>query len=169
MPHSTSSGGDLIWRPTRMAIYARDSWCCAVCAWRPQRVSILLDYVSRIIQDRAPTRALDGRRITRGLTLDHVVPCSRGGSNGPENLVTMCLACNSAKQARTLREYASEAMRAAKPRLRRPLDRRLGRELCSLLYPGWYEAHQRRKRRSRAGLIQSADSFFSSIPQQRAA
>lgn len=31
------------------------------------------------------------------LTLDHVVPLAHGGSNGAENLQTMCRSCNHAK------------------------------------------------------------------------
>lgn len=36
------------------------------------------------------------------LTLDHVVPLSRGGSNTAENLVTACRSCNSSKGAKVL-------------------------------------------------------------------
>lgn len=41
---------------------------------------------------------------TRGLTLDHVVPRSRGGTNTWENVVTCCVPCNSHKASRTPRE-----------------------------------------------------------------
>lgn len=36
---------------------------------------------------------------------DHVVPLSRGGSNGPENIVFACEPCNRAKHTRTLEEF----------------------------------------------------------------
>lgn len=39
------------------------------------------------------------------LTLDHVVPQSRGGSHDPENLVTACRSCNSSKGAKTPEEW----------------------------------------------------------------
>lgn len=39
------------------------------------------------------------------LTLDHIVPLSRGGANGPRNLTTACRGCNSAKNARTPGEW----------------------------------------------------------------
>lgn len=42
-----------------------------------------------------------------GTTLDHVVPLSRGGSNGPENVVPACGPCNSAKRAKYLLEWLS--------------------------------------------------------------
>ena len=38
------------------------------------------------------------------LTLDHVVPRSRGGSSGWENLVACCLRCNNVKGDRTPQE-----------------------------------------------------------------
>lgn len=38
------------------------------------------------------------------LSIDHVIPVSRGGSNDPENLVAACLPCNLQKGARTPRE-----------------------------------------------------------------
>jgi hypothetical protein len=37
MPHSRAAGGDLIWRPTRLAIYARDGWSCLICGAEPPR------------------------------------------------------------------------------------------------------------------------------------
>lgn len=39
------------------------------------------------------------------LTLDHIVPVSRGGSDDIENLVTCCHRCNSIKGARTPEEW----------------------------------------------------------------
>jgi 5-methylcytosine-specific restriction endonuclease McrA len=39
------------------------------------------------------------------LTLDHVIPDSRGGSHTPENLATCCSTCNSSKHARTPQEW----------------------------------------------------------------
>jgi 5-methylcytosine-specific restriction endonuclease McrA len=37
--------------------------------------------------------------IRRGYVVDHVMPVSLGGSNGPENLVISCQSCNSKKHA----------------------------------------------------------------------
>lgn len=52
----------------------------------------------------------DGNRcvycgLSADLTLDHVIPKSRGGSHEPENLVTACRPCNSSKGARTPEEW----------------------------------------------------------------
>ena len=37
----------------------------------------------------------------RGVTIDHVIPKSRGGSNAPANLVAACYPCNQKKADRT--------------------------------------------------------------------
>lgn len=63
----------------RLALYARDGFCCVFCG----------------------ARAEDGVQ----LTLDHVLACELGGTNAAENLVTACLSCNSAKQDKTMREW----------------------------------------------------------------
>lgn len=39
------------------------------------------------------------------LTLDHVVPRSKGGSHFPENLACACRSCNSSKKATPLKEW----------------------------------------------------------------
>lgn len=39
------------------------------------------------------------------LTLDHVIPLSRGGSEWPANCVPACLSCNSRKHDQTITEY----------------------------------------------------------------
>jgi 5-methylcytosine-specific restriction endonuclease McrA len=39
------------------------------------------------------------------LTLDHIIPKSRGGGHSVENLVTCCASCNSKKGARTPQEW----------------------------------------------------------------
>lgn len=38
-------------------------------------------------------------------TVDHVVPIARGGSNGPENIVIACAACNFSKQDKLPHEW----------------------------------------------------------------
>lgn len=41
------------------------------------------------------------------LTIDHVIPLSRGGSNSPTNLVAACLGCNQTKADRLFAEHPS--------------------------------------------------------------
>jgi 5-methylcytosine-specific restriction endonuclease McrA len=57
-------------RPTRMMIYYRDGFKCAYCG--------------KILRDHE-------------LTIDHVLPKSKGGSWSWENLVTCCVQCNRSK------------------------------------------------------------------------
>ena len=81
--HPAANGGKWCRPTTRLAIYLRDGLACVYCGAGVE----------------------DETRCT-GLTLDHVTPHSRGGSNDPSNLVTACRKCNSARQARTVREFA---------------------------------------------------------------
>lgn len=58
----------------RMRIYMRDKFRCQYCG---------------------------DKQSVAELTLDHIVPRSRGGDNSPVNVVTACLACNNRKANRT--------------------------------------------------------------------
>jgi 5-methylcytosine-specific restriction endonuclease McrA len=58
-------------RITRRAVFARDSWTCQYCG------------------------------TTSHLTVDHVMPRSRGGASDWENIVTSCAPCNRRKGNRT--------------------------------------------------------------------
>jgi 5-methylcytosine-specific restriction endonuclease McrA len=61
----------------RLRIYMRDKFRCQYCGEK---------------------KAVDG------LTLDHILPRSRGGDNSPVNVVTSCVACNNRKGSRTPEE-----------------------------------------------------------------
>ena len=74
-------GSNWIRRERRIALYLRDRFSCVYC-----RRSKVADGVT--------------------LTLDHVIACDHGGTNASTNLVTACLSCNSAKQAKTVREFS---------------------------------------------------------------
>jgi 5-methylcytosine-specific restriction endonuclease McrA len=41
------------------------------------------------------------KKVAADLTLDHILPRSRGGDNSPVNVVTACVACNNRKGDRT--------------------------------------------------------------------
>jgi 5-methylcytosine-specific restriction endonuclease McrA len=58
----------------RLRIYLRDKFRCQYCG--------------------------DKKGVTE-LTLDHILPRSRGGDNSPVNIVTACIACNNRKGSRT--------------------------------------------------------------------
>lgn len=71
---------------SRRALFARDGFRCVYC----------------------------GRGGVR-LTLDHVVPRSRGGASDWENVVTSCAPCNLRKGDRLLEELPMELSRAPRP------------------------------------------------------
>jgi hypothetical protein len=93
-------------RSTRFAVYARDRFECAYCP-------------------NVFPPAYDGV----GLTLDHIVPRSAGGSNAPTNLITACFACNHRRNHAPLPHKVRAEMRR---RAKRPLNRELGRFLVKL-------------------------------------
>jgi len=68
---------------SRRALFARDGWRCVYCGTTAGR-----------------------------LTLDHVVPRSRGGDSVWENVVTACAACNLRKADRLLEETHMRLLRA---------------------------------------------------------
>ena len=71
---------------SRRALFARDGWRCVYCGTSSGR-----------------------------LTLDHVVPRSRGGDSVWENVVTSCAPCNLKKGNRLLEEAAMVLKRPPKP------------------------------------------------------
>jgi len=81
----------------RLAIYARDGFRCVWCNV--------------------------GGNETARLTLDHLRPYSRGGSNEPDNLVTSCLSCNSRRKDQPMARFASSPDVMA--RIRRSRFRRI--------------------------------------------
>ena len=67
---------------SRRALFARDEWSCVYCGTSGGR-----------------------------LTLDHVVPRSRGGTHSWENLVAACKPCNHRKGGKTLEEARLRLLR----------------------------------------------------------
>jgi hypothetical protein len=74
-------GMNWIRQEKRLAIYLRDGCACAWC----------------------------GSSVEQGaqLTLDHLVPHAKGGSNDETNLVTACQRCNSSRGMRSLPKFAA--------------------------------------------------------------
>lgn len=70
-------------RSARRSVYRRDGYACRECGWTPPVVN----------EDEKATF----RRGNYALTLDHIIPRSRGGTNVQSNLQTLCLICNIAK------------------------------------------------------------------------
>ncbi|GBD24285.1 hypothetical protein HRbin29_01963 [bacterium HR29] len=73
-------------RLTRREVFERDGWQCQYCG-----------------------------KVTRDLTLDHVVPRHRGGEHTWENLVSACRACNHRKAGRTPEEARMRLLREPAP------------------------------------------------------
>ena len=79
---------------TRLAIYMRDHGRCVYCGSQAK------------------------------LSLDHLSPVSKGGSNKPTNLVTACMECNRERGVMRWREYASNhegALKRVERQLRRSI------------------------------------------------
>lgn len=76
-------GMNWIRQEKRLAIYLRDGLACVWCG--------------AAVED-------DDSTI---LTLDHLTPHSRGGSNEATNLVTACKRCNSSRGARPVKKFAA--------------------------------------------------------------
>lgn len=102
-------------RATRDAIFARDGWRCMYC------------------DARAPE-----------LTLDHVIPRNRGGTQTWDNLVAACRPCNHRKAGRTPEEARMRLRaRPGEPRVSiyEPFYRYLRREeTWRKFVPGWEAA-----------------------------
>jgi 5-methylcytosine-specific restriction endonuclease McrA len=47
-----------------------------------------------------------GAKVSNNYQVDHVLPLVKGGSNGPENLVVTCVACNMKKNAKHPMDFA---------------------------------------------------------------
>jgi CRISPR/Cas system Type II protein with McrA/HNH and RuvC-like nuclease domain len=75
-----TQGMNWIRQEKRLAIYLRDGMACMYC----------------------------GEAIENGirLSLDHISPYSKGGSNSERNLVTCCIKCNSSRGNRPVKEFA---------------------------------------------------------------
>ena len=100
--------------------------CSAAARFPWPHVIRLLSYVRvpRIVQRKISRRALfarDGWRCvycgsaSGRLTLDHVIPRSRGGGSDWENVVTSCAPCNLRKGNRLLHEVHMELAHPPKP------------------------------------------------------
>jgi 5-methylcytosine-specific restriction endonuclease McrA len=72
---------------SRENVFKRDGYCCVYCG--------------------------DDHKKT--LTLDHVIPQSKGGKDSWENLVTACKKCNLQKSDLTLKEFGKEIPQPRRP------------------------------------------------------
>lgn len=111
-----------LYKPTRHAIYHRDGHACVYC--------------HKGVEDGVV------------LAVDHILAKDFGGSNDPENLVSACWSCNSAKSAMTVKGWAAYCARkgikvnwtAIRKQAARPLDRAEGKRLAGLAKKGTFAA-----------------------------
>ena len=75
---------------TKIEIFKRDNWECAVC-----QASCATRF--RDPQDQSFRIYIDGYPTWKILTVDHIIPKDFGASNGSNNLLTLCNECNGAK------------------------------------------------------------------------
>jgi 5-methylcytosine-specific restriction endonuclease McrA len=80
---------------------------------RVPRVALQPTRANIILRDEE-TCQYCGRR-TRDLTLDHIIPRSRGGQSTWENLVASCKVCNGKKGNRLLKEANMRLLRQPRP------------------------------------------------------
>lgn len=117
-----NQGSNWIRRSTRLAIYARDGFCCAYCG----------------------KKVRSGKKTKGGqwfATLDHLHPVELGGDSSPANLVTACSTCNATKGTLPLAKFLGilrdKGIDTAKlpahirQLTRTPLDRAEGRRLAA--------------------------------------
>ena len=95
----------------------------------PARVNVSRRNV--MIRDGSCCQYCGARSPSSGLTLDHVVPRSRGGASSWDNLVACCATCNRKKADRTPAEAKMPLI--ARPRVPDAVE--LGRDGLSLTAP----------------------------------
>lgn len=117
---------------TRLAIYARDGWRC-LCCHRALRWKKGHGSKSARTTDIRPGAA----------SLDHVIPKSQGGTNAPENLITLCVRCNSCRSDEPLETWQPRLVDLAAIAVSTPIDRALGRALADELDPGYARRNRR--------------------------
>ncbi len=84
--------------------------------------------VEQLIERDGPGCVWCGRELwRRDLTLEHVVPRSRGGHMTPENALVACRSCNRRRGSRPVDAYVRDLLREGAdvrlPTLRRSLER----------------------------------------------
>lgn len=79
------------------------------------RALTTLDRSAIIARDRCCLRCGASSR----LTVDHVIPLSRGGTNDSANLQTLCRKCNASKGNRTCDDYRAEGVESVEFRPRK--------------------------------------------------
>ncbi|MBT6275879.1 MAG: HNH endonuclease [Chromatiales bacterium] len=98
----------------KMGVYSRDGWRCRSCGIRVVSDEAI-KWLASILGSKAPwgqsaikLGIVHGAFRTLCVSLDHILPHSRGGNNSPENLVTACYPCQFGRSSWTLEEVEFE-------------------------------------------------------------
>ena len=104
--------------PTQAHVFFRDGWLCHVCR-RPTIFPLSMKFAARMVEAALPGVSLawwnpQWRRDAAPLldelaaSIDHVEAHSKGGSNDPANLATICARCNARKSAKGQAAFVTE-------------------------------------------------------------
>lgn len=119
----------------RAAIYERDGWACTACGRSPKRRTFRDETVILSVDHLIPRSICsEVNEQTPGavLTVDDEVTIAADRPNEAQNLVTMCLTCNSSRQATSWREfYPGGAQERVSYLIRQPLDIELGKAIIA--------------------------------------
>ncbi|WP_417479677.1 HNH endonuclease [Maricaulis maris] len=102
----------------QFAIFGRDGWRCRFCGVKViNRTAIkLLDrHFPDLIRWSGKARDMNGSVRIMAVSLDHIIPHSRGGSNEERNLVTACGPCQFGRSSWTLAEVGFSDPRKREP------------------------------------------------------
>jgi 5-methylcytosine-specific restriction endonuclease McrA len=101
-----------ITRERRLAIYIRDGFACVYC--------------QSDLRDAQP----------ESITLDHITPRSKGGTNHGTNLVTACHNCNSTRGNRSYTKFARRFDGSAAQRINNQRRRNINLKLAKSIIEG---------------------------------
>lgn len=87
----------------RRTVYERDDYKCRYCSRDMKEAYLLWRSLKGTIKIPCVPRAMTLARV--GISIDHVVPVSKGGRFVVENLVTACKRCNQKKAAQDLQDF----------------------------------------------------------------
>lgn len=79
----------------RLQVFIDKGLTCVVCGITADKLALERHEGSKRYHYNLYASHKSGREVM--LTVDHIIPKSRGGSNNPENLQPMCRKCNSSK------------------------------------------------------------------------
>jgi len=99
-------------------IYARDGWRCRFCGVRgldPRGRKVITDLFPNETRWSGSDKERHHALLALSLSLDHILPYSRGGNNSDENLLAACYPCQFGRNKWTLEEVGLNDPRQRAP------------------------------------------------------